>query len=122
MAWAVEASPQFEAWFAALTAAEQGSVRYSIRLLQHAGPTLARPHADRVKASRHANMKELRVQHAGRPYRLLFAFDPRRTAIVLLGGDKTGDGRWYARMVPLADDLYDAHLAALKEVDDEAVR
>lgn len=62
------------------------------------------------------------MQHAGRPYRLLFAFDPRRTAIVLLGGDKTGDGRWYARMVPLADDLYDAHLAALKEVDDEAVR
>jgi hypothetical protein len=60
-------------------------------------------------------MKELRVQHAGRPYRLLFAFDPRRVAIVLLGGDKTGDKRWYTRMVPIADDLFDAHVAGLKD-------
>ncbi len=58
-------------------------------------------------------MKELIVQHAGRPYRALYVFDPRRTAILLIGGDKTGDGRWYERFVPVADNLYDEHLAAL---------
>ena len=59
-------------------------------------------------------MRELRIQHAGRPYRVLYAFDPRRTAILLLGGDKTGDDRWYDTYVPLADDLYDEHLIQLQ--------
>jgi len=59
-------------------------------------------------------MRELRIQHRGRPYRVLYAFDPRRTAILLLGGDKTGDDRWYERYIPRADDLYDEHLAELR--------
>ncbi len=67
-----------------------------------------------MQGSKHPNMKELRVQHAGRPYRVLYAFDPRRTAILLLGGHKTGDDRWYERMVPVADRLYDEHLETLK--------
>lgn len=54
--------------------------------------------------------RELRIQHAGHPYRVLYAFDPRRTAILLIGGGKTGDNRWYARMIPIADRLYDQHL------------
>ncbi len=58
-------------------------------------------------------MRELRVQHAGRPYRVLYAFDPRRVALLLIGSGKTGDDRWYQKMVPLADDLYDQHLAEL---------
>ena len=64
-------------------------------LLRRFGPTLGRPHVDSGARSKHANMKELRVQHRGRPYRVLFAFDPRRTAILLIGGNKTGMGRWY---------------------------
>jgi hypothetical protein len=60
-------------------------------------------------------MRELRVQHAGRPYRVLYAFDPRRAAILLLGGDKTGDNRWYAVNVPKADALYDEHLKTLRK-------
>lgn len=60
-------------------------------------------------------MRELRTQHDGRPYRTLYAFDPRRVAILLIGGDKTGDGRWYERMVPVADRLYDEHLEELKQ-------
>jgi hypothetical protein len=56
-------------------------------------------------------MRELRIQHAGIPYRVLYAFDPRRVAILLIGGDKTGDGNWYKRVLPVADALYDAHLA-----------
>jgi hypothetical protein len=65
-------------------------------------------------------MKELRTQAAGDPLRILFAFDPRRVAILLIGGDKTGDDRFYERLVPRADDLYDAHLVHLEEsVDHE---
>jgi hypothetical protein len=60
-------------------------------------------------------MKELRTQHAGRPLRTFFAFDPRRTAILLIGGDKTGDARFYERVLPVADDLYDRYLAELRK-------
>jgi len=58
-------------------------------------------------------MRELRVQHAGNPYRVLYAFDPRRMAILLIGGDKTGNARWYEEYVPIADDIYDKHIATL---------
>ena len=60
-------------------------------------------------------MRELRVQHKGRPLRVLYAFDPKRTAILLIGGDKTGDERWYDVNVPLADEIYERHIAALKK-------
>lgn len=58
-------------------------------------------------------MRELRVQHKGRPFRILYAFDPRRMAILLIGGDKTGNNRWYEQFVPIADNLYDKHLEIL---------
>lgn len=60
-------------------------------------------------------MRELRIQHKGRPYRVLYAFDPRRVALLLIGGDKTGDDRWYDRYVPIADRLYDEHLIAIRK-------
>jgi hypothetical protein len=60
-------------------------------------------------------MRELRIQHEGRPYRVLFAFDPTRTAILLIGGDKTGDDRWYEKMIAKADDLYAEHLKTIKK-------
>jgi hypothetical protein len=75
------------------------------------GPALRFPYSSSVVSSRHAHMRELRVQHAGQPYRILYAFDPLRTAILLIGGDKTGNDRWYDTYVPLADRLYDDHLA-----------
>ena len=59
-------------------------------------------------------MRELRVQHKGQPYRVLYAFDPRRTAILLIGGEKTGNDRWYEESIPRADRLYDEHLAELR--------
>ena len=59
-------------------------------------------------------MRELRIQHTGNPYRVLYAFDPRRTAILLLGGNKSGNDRWYEEYVPIADKLYDEHLETLK--------
>jgi hypothetical protein len=68
-------------------------------------------------------MRELRVQHKGQPYRVLYAFDPRRTAILLLGGNKVGDDRWYKVHIPLADKLYEAHLIELQEgvINDYAI-
>lgn len=115
MEWEVEFTDEFEAWWNALSPDEQDRVDFGVGLLKERGPELRRPYSDTVKESRHPNMKELRVQHAGDPYRVLYAFDPRRAAILLIGGNKTGDPRWYERMIPVADDLYDEHLATLRK-------
>ncbi|MEX0794193.1 MAG: type II toxin-antitoxin system RelE/ParE family toxin [Pirellulaceae bacterium] len=112
--WEVEFTDEFGRWWDQLTADEQESVAACVELLRQSGPHLQRPYADTLKGSRHLNMKELRVQHGGRPLRTLFAFDPRRTAILLIGGDKTGDNRFYKRMIPIADNLYDEHLETLR--------
>jgi hypothetical protein len=112
--WEVEFTDEFGAWWEGLSEAEQVDVRAEVSLLRRFGPTLGRPHVDSVASSKHGNMKELRVQHRGRPYRVLFAFDPRRAAILLIGGNKTGKGRWYKEFVPIADRLYDEHLETLR--------
>ena len=113
--WSVEYTDEFGQWWQTLSLAEQASLAASVRLLEQFGPRLSRPHADAVHCSRHSNMKELRTQCKGRPLRTFFAFDPRRSAILLIGGDKTGDDRFYERMVPLADQLYDEYLKELRE-------
>ncbi len=84
-------------------------------MLGEAGPFLRYPYSSAIKQSRHGHMRELRVQHAGNPYRILYAFDPRRAAILLLGGKKTGDDRWYKDAIPKADALYDEHLRTLND-------
>ncbi|MGA8366985.1 MAG: type II toxin-antitoxin system RelE/ParE family toxin [Candidatus Acidiferrales bacterium] len=114
MAWAVEFTDEFEDWWNGLSEDEQVDVDAKVGLLEELGPALGRPHADTVQGSRHANMKELRIQHVGRPYRVLFAFDPRRSAILLLGGDKTGNASWYDKNIPIADRLYDDHLRTVE--------
>ena len=113
--WEVEYTDEFGAWWDQLGADEQEAIAASVELLRQLGPQLPRPYADTVNGSRHSNMKELRTQYAGRPLRTLFAFDPRRSAILLIGGDKTGDDRFYERMIPFADHLYDVHLATLRK-------
>ena len=115
MAWDVEYTDEFEAWWDVLTAAEQSDVGAVVRLLEAKGPTLGYPYSAGVESSKHGHMRELRIQHQGRPYRVLYAFDPRRIALLLLGGDKTGDARWYERLVPIADRLYDTHLQLLRQ-------
>jgi hypothetical protein len=113
--WDVEYTDEFELWWRGLTEDEQADVSASVELLELHGPQLGRPHVDTIKGSRHSNMKELRTQSGGKPLRTLFAFDPRRTAILLIGGDKTGDKRFYDRMVRSADDLYDAYLEEIEK-------
>jgi hypothetical protein len=113
--WSVEYTDEFGAWWGSLTEGAQESIDVSVRLLEAMGPQLPFPHSSGVRKSRHGQMRELRIQHAGRPYRVLYAFDPRRAAILLIGGDKTGDKRWYEVHVPLADRLYEEHLNELAE-------
>jgi len=110
----VEYTDEFEHWWNGLDEDEQESVAASVELLRQLGPQLPRPHADTLVGSKHSNMKELRTQHRGHPLRTLFAFDPRRAAILLIGGDKTGDARFYEWMIPVADRLYDEHLQTLR--------
>lgn len=98
-----------------LSEAEQEAVDASVRLLEARGPNLPFPYSSGIAQSKHGHMRELRIQHQGRPYRVLYAFDPRRAAILLIGGDKTGDDRWYESNVPLADRLYDQHLELLRK-------
>ena len=115
MAWEVEYTEEFEVWWDALTVAEQIDVDAAVRLLESKGPTLGYPQSSSIHRSKHSHMRELRIQHQGRPYRVLYAFDPRRMALLLLGGDKTGDDQWYEHVVPLADRLYDSHLQTLRQ-------
>ncbi|MDN4036877.1 type II toxin-antitoxin system RelE/ParE family toxin [Massilia sp. YIM B02443] len=111
--WEVEYTDELGMWWDALTEFEQESIDASVRLLEERGPHLGFPHTSGIVGSRHSHMRELRVRHEGRPYRILYAFDPRRSAILLLGGDKTGDNRWYEVNIPIADKLYDKHIEIL---------
>jgi len=114
MAWEVEYTDEWGAWFADLDEGQQDAVGAVVTLLQDLGPDLPFPYGSGIGQSRHSHMRELRIQYRGRPLRTLYAFDPRRVGILLFGGDKTGDDRWYDRSVPIADRLYDEYLAELK--------
>jgi hypothetical protein len=113
--WDVEGTDEFDAWYFALMDADAVAVAKAIDLLEEHGPALSAPYSTSIVTSRHSHMRELRVQSGGRPLRVLYAFDPRRTAIMLLGGDKTGDNRWYDVHVPIADRLYDEYLDELRK-------
>jgi hypothetical protein len=113
MTWEVEFTDELGQWFESLTEAEQDAIDRVVGLLEARGPALPFPYSSGISISRHGQMRELRIQHKGRPLRILYAFDPRRAAILLIGGDKTGDDLWYERYVPVADDLYDEHLRTL---------
>lgn len=115
MSWEVEYTDEFEQWWEELDADEQESVTASVGLLEEMGVHLPFPHSSGVNGSKHSKMRELRVQHKGDPYRILYAFDPRRSAILLIGGNKAGDDRWYETYVPIADALYEKHLEQLKK-------
>ena len=115
MSWNVENTDEFDAWWAELTDGEQEDVTAVALLLMEHGPSLPFPYSSGVEGSRHSHMRELRVQSGGRPIRVFYAFDPRRTAILLIGGDKTGDDRFYERMVPVADQLYDTYLQEIRK-------
>ena len=108
MRWATTRTEEFNEWWETLTVSEQRKVDSHLEVLEEIGPGLGRPLVDSVEGSRHSNLKELR---ATRTIRVFFAFDPRRVAVLLIGGDKSGKTkRFYRQMVSRADRIYDAHL------------
>jgi hypothetical protein len=115
MAWEVEVSDEFRDWYSSRTVDLREAVATVVDALVQAGPDLGRPLVDTLKGSRYPNMKELRVQHRGRPYRILFIFDPRRNAYLILGGDKSGDARWYEAAIRKADRIYAQYLSEIGE-------
>jgi hypothetical protein len=115
MSWEVESTDEFVSWFVDLDEPDQDAIRFTVELLMVKGPNLGFPHSSGIEKSRHSHMRELRIQSEGRPIRVFYAFNPLRSAILLIGGDKTGDNRFYDRMIPIADELYDVHLKELKQ-------
>ena len=109
----LEYTDEFESWWNGLTAEEQEDVRFVVRLLDERGTRLGDPYSSQVLTSRHGRMRELRIQSGGRPIRIFYAFDPRRTAILLIGGHKT-DNRFYREYVRRADVIYDEYLQQLR--------
>lgn len=114
MTWQVEYTDEFQGWWATLEGAQQNAVDVVLRLLEARGPQLPFPYSSGIATSKDGRMRELRIQCGGKPYRVFYAFDPRRIAILLIGGRKTGNDRFYESMISQADRLYDQHVNALR--------
>ncbi len=115
MIWVVEYTDEFEEWWIDLSEDQQDDITAIVELLEENGPDLRFPRSSGIKESRHEHMRELRIQSGGNPIRVFYAFDPRRNAILLIGGDKTGNKRFYKEYAPLADRLYDVHLEQIRK-------
>lgn len=113
MAWEVEYTDEFGAWWATLGEKEFIQISASVELLEEKGPNLPFPFSSGINGSEYDHMRELRVQVGGDPYRIFYAFDPRRMAILLIGGKKGGNDRFYEEYVSIADKLYAVHLKEL---------
>jgi len=109
--WLIATTDRFDDWLSVQNDTDRASVLAAMMVLEDKGPGLARPYADTVHGSRFSNMKELRVQSRGDPIRVLFAFDPSRTGILLCAGNKVGnDKRFYDEMIPIADHEFSEYL------------
>jgi hypothetical protein len=112
--WNVLYDGEFDVWFSEQSEDLQDAILKLAVLLTRLGPHLGRPRVDTIKGSDFGNMKELIVQHKGKPWRILFAFDPNQDAVLLVGGCKAGDDRWYKKHVPIADARLRRHISAIK--------
>jgi hypothetical protein len=104
---------EFAIWYRGLLEEDEDSVYRAVEILADRGVALGFPQSSEIKGASFA-LRELRVQSHGRPLRIFYAFDPRRAAVLLLGGDKTSDDRFYERMVPLAESVWRRYLAETK--------
>src|SRR5450631_416952 len=116
MTWQVVFAPEFEPEFDALDPTVQDELLAQAGLLERLGPRLGRPRVDTLTGSKHANMKELRFDADGGVWRVAFAFDPAREAILLVAGDKSGGGeaRFYRALIAKADARWERHLQEIK--------
>jgi hypothetical protein len=111
MAWKVESTDEFDAWFFEQTEDSQVSIRMKVELLMEYGPFLPRPHVDTLKRSKLSNLKELRTQTENHLFRVAFIFDEERKALLLIGGDKKGknEKRFYLNLIKQAEEIYEAY-------------
>lgn len=110
MQWTVILHPEFDKWLQKLDINEKKAIAEAARVLQAFGPTLGRPWVDHVKDSNLSNLKELRVRSTGQPIRVLFAFDPWTKGVLLVGGNKAGDCKWYKKNIPIAEQRFSEHV------------
>ena len=115
MVWTVEYTDEFGEWWKDLSEGQQNDTTAVVELLEEDGPSLRFPRSSGIEGSRHEHMRELRVQSSGNPIRIFYAFDPRRVAILLIGGDKTGSNRFYDKYIPIADRLFDEHIKQISK-------
>lgn len=114
MLWEVEYTEEFREWWIELTSRQQDAIESKVDMLSHLGPDLGYPHTSAIHGSRYSHMRELRVPSGRGQIRIFYAMDPRRTSILLIGGDKTGNDRFYEEYVPIADRLYEEYLEELR--------
>lgn len=116
--WKIQRTDVIAEWIKSLDEDARAAILKNLIILKEIGPNLGRPYVDTIKQSRHKNMKELRIQNKLRVFRIFFIFDFDRDAILLIGGDKRGDKRFYETMIPLADDLFDKYIKSKRKKDD----
>lgn len=115
--WEIIETTEYLGWFQGLAEGQRDDVEERLEKLREWGPALTRPYADHIKGSSYSNLKELRIASGGQ-LRILFIFDPKRRAVLLIGGDKSTDSewnKWYRRMIPLAETYYRKYLETMKE-------
>lgn len=117
--WRIDKTREAGEWILNLDEESREAILARLIVLSEIGPSLGRPYVDSVYGSKHNNMKELRIKTNKNIYRVFFAFDPRRTAVLIIGGDKRGVKRFYGNMLKKADALYDLHLKKLEKDDDK---
>ncbi|MDJ0615353.1 MAG: type II toxin-antitoxin system RelE/ParE family toxin [Calothrix sp. MO_192.B10] len=110
----IEYTDEFESQWLELDESTQDKVAFVVGLLQEKGVNLDSKYSSGINGSRYGHMRELKVKFRGQPFRILYAFDPRRVAILLLVGNKGGNNRWYEENIPKADRLYEEHLNELR--------
>ncbi len=115
MEWRIVFDPDFRIWFYQQGQGLQDETFAVLTVLTESGSKLGRPRVDTLENSAFKNMKELRIQYQGEPWRILFAFDPKRQAVLLVGGNKVGNKRWYKENIPIADKRYQRYLETLEE-------
>lgn len=108
--WEILQTDEFGIWFRTLDSETKEDIYASLEVLREKVPSLSRPRADTLKDTKYPNLKELRIQSNGRPFRIIFAFDPDRKAVLLIGGNKQGDKTFYKKIIPVAERLYEEHL------------
>ncbi|OHD65133.1 MAG: diaminopimelate decarboxylase [Spirochaetes bacterium RBG_13_51_14] len=110
--WEIQRTDVIANWIKSLDDDAREAILKNLIILKEIGPNLGRPYVDTIKQSKYKNMKELRIQNKRRLFRIFFIFDTERQAILLVGGDKRGEKRFYEKMIPLADDLYSEYITA----------